>query len=204
MAISQIKTQSITPGSTITGNLLASNIIRSNNIVAGQITGNTLPSDVIRANNIVAGQILGNLIGTGAISSNHFSSGVTLNLANANTTVINVQNQLAVYGFAFQNVVTLTDATTVTMNLAQTNNFTVTLGGNRILANATNFNAGQSGFLVIRQDGTGSRTLSFGTGWRFPSNAAPSLTTTASAVDLLVYSSRDSGNLVAQLISNVT
>jgi len=194
MAISQIKTQSITPGSTITGNLLASNIIRSNNIVVGQITGNLIGT----------GAITGNLIGTGAISSNHFSTGITLNLANANTTIINVQNQLAVYGFAFQNIMTLTDLTTITMNLAQTNNFTVTLGGNRILANATNFNAGQSGFLVIRQDGTGSRTLAFGTGWRFPSNAAPSLTTTASAVDLLVYSSRDSGNLVAQLIPNVT
>ena len=194
MAISQIKTQSITPGSTITGNLLASNIIRSNNIVVGQITGNLIGT----------GAITGNLIGTGAISSNHFSTGVTLNLANANTTIINVQNQLAVYGFAFQNIMTLTDATTITMNLAQTNNFTVTLGGNRTLANATNFNAGQSGFLVIRQDGTGSRTLAYGTGWRFPSNAAPTLTTTASAVDLLVYSSRDSGNLVAQLIPNVT
>jgi hypothetical protein len=194
MAISQIKTQSITPGSTITGNLLASNIIRSNNIVVGQITGNLIGT----------GAITGNLIGTGAISSNHFSTGVTLNLANANTTIINVQNQLAVYGFAFQNIMTLTDLTTITMNLAQTNNFTVTLGGNRTLANATNFNAGQSGFLVIRQDGTGSRTLAYGTGWRFPSNAAPTLTTTASAVDLLVYSSRDSGNLVAQLISNVT
>jgi len=194
MAISQIKTQSITPGSTITGNLLASNIIRSNNIVVGQITGNLIGT----------GAITGNLIGTGAISSNHFSTGITLNLANANTTIINVQNQLAVYGFAFQNIMTLTDATTITMNLAQTNNFTVTLGGNRTLANATNFNAGQSGFLVIRQDGTGSRTLSFGLGWRFTSNAAPSLTTTASAVDLLVYSSRDSGNLVAQLIPNVT
>ena len=194
MAISQIKTQSITPGSTITGNLLASNIIRSNNIVVGQITGNLIGT----------GAITGNLIGTGAISSNHFSTGVTLNLANANTTIINVQNQLAVYGFAFQNIMTLTDATTITMNLAQTNNFTVTLGGNRTLANATNFNAGQSGFLVIRQDGTGSRTLAYGTGWRFPSNAAPTLTTTASAVDLLVYSSRDSGNLIAQLIPNVT
>jgi hypothetical protein len=128
----------------------------------------------------------------------------TVVMANANTTVINVQNQLAVYGFAFQNVVTLTDATTITVNLAQTNNFTVTLGGNRTMANATNITAGQSGFIVVRQDGTGSRTLSFGTGWRFPSNTAPTLTTTASAVDLLVYVARDSGNLVTQLVSSTT
>ena len=128
----------------------------------------------------------------------------TVVMANANTTVINVQNQLAVFGMAYQNIVTLTDATTITMNLAQTNNFTVTLGGNRTLANATNFVAGQSGFLVVRQDGTGSRTLSFGTGWRFPSNTAPTLTTTASAVDLIAFTARDSGNLVAQAILSVT
>ena len=128
----------------------------------------------------------------------------TVVMANANTTVINVQNQLAVFGFAYQNIVTLTDAATITPNLAQTNNFTVTLGGNRTMANATNITAGQSGFIVVRQDGTGSRTLSFGLGWRFPSNTAPTLTTTASAVDLLVYVARDSGNLVTQLVSSTT
>jgi len=204
MALSQIRTQSITSGSTITGNLIGATSISGNNITTNAIRANNIVAATITGNLIAVNQISGNLIGTGAISSNHFSSGVTLNLANANTTVVNVQNQLAVFGMAYQNIVTLTDATTITMNLAQTNNFTVTLGGNRALANATNFVSGQSGFLVIRQDGTGSRTLSFGTGWRFPSNSAPTLTTTASAVDLLVYSSRDSGNLVAQLITNVT
>ena len=204
MAISQIKNQSIASG-VITGNLIGSGAVNaSNTIQAGSITGNLISSNIIRSNNIVAGQITGNLIGAGAISSNHFSTSSTLNLANANTTVINIQNQLAVFGFAYQNIVTLTDATTITMNLAQTNNFTVTLGGNRTLANATNINAGQSGFLVVCQDGTGSRTLSFGTGWRFPSNTAPTLSTTASAVDLIVYVARDSGNLVAQAVLSTT
>ena len=111
---------------------------------------------------------------------------------------------LAVLGLAYQNVVTLTDATTITANLAQTNNFTVTLGGNRTLANATNITTGQSGFIIVRQDGTGSRTLSFGTGWRFTNNTAPTLTTTASAVDLIVYVARDSGNLIAQAVLSTT
>ena len=124
--------------------------------------------------------------------------------ANQTFTVANVTNQLAVFGMAYQNIITLTDASTITMNLAQTNNFTVTLGGSRTMANATNITAGQSGFVVVRQDGTGSRTLTFGTGWRFPGNTAPTLTTTASAVDLIVYTARDSGNLVAQSILNVT
>jgi hypothetical protein len=128
----------------------------------------------------------------------------TVTMANSQPVNINVSNQLAVFGFAYQNIVTLVDATTITANLAQTNNFVVTLGGNRTLANATNITAGQSGFIVVRQDGTGSRTLSFGTGWRFPSATAPTLTTTASAVDLIVYTARDSGNLVAQAILSIT
>jgi hypothetical protein len=137
-----------------------------------------------------------------ATSSPTFTGTVTI--ANSVTTVANVTNQLAVFGMAYQNIMTLTDATTITANLAQTNNFVVTLGGNRTLANATNITAGQSGFIVVRQDGTGSRTLSFGTGWRFPSATAPTLTTTASAVDLIVYTARDSGNLVAQAILSIT
>jgi hypothetical protein len=124
--------------------------------------------------------------------------------ANQTFTVANVTNQLEVYGRAFQNIITLTDASTITMNLAQTNNFSVTLGGNRILANVTNSTPGQSGFLVVRQDGTGSRTLSFGSGWRFPSNSAPTLTTTANAVDLIVYTATTTSNVIAQALLSVT
>jgi hypothetical protein len=128
----------------------------------------------------------------------------TVVMANANTTVINVQNELAVFGRAFQNIITLTDASTITLNLAQTNNFSVTLSNNRTLANVTNSTPGQSGFLVVRQDGTGSRTLSYGTGWRFPSNSAPTLTTTANAVDLIVFTATTTSNVIAQALLSVT
>jgi hypothetical protein len=90
------------------------------------------------------------------------------------------------------------------MNLAQTNNFSVTLGGNRTLANVANSTPGQSGFIVVRQDGTGSRTLSYGTGWRFPTNSAPTLTTTANAVDLIVYTATTTSNVIAQALLSVT
>jgi hypothetical protein len=125
-------------------------------------------------------------------------------MANANTTNINVQSQLAVYGKAFQNIITLADVSTITMNLAQTNNFSVTLGGNRTLANVANSTPGQSGFIVVRQDATGSRTLSFGTGWRFPTNSAPTLTTTANAVDLIAYTATTTSNVIAQALLSVT
>jgi hypothetical protein len=53
----------------------------------------------------------------------------------------------------------LTDAATITPNFATANNFSVTLGDNRTLANPTNQTAGQSGVIVITQDGTGGRVM---------------------------------------------
>ena len=84
------------------------------------------------------------------------------------------------------------------------NNFTLTLGGNRTLANPTNLTAGQSGVILVLQDGTGSRTLSFGSYWKFPGGTAPTLTTTASAVDLLVYFVESSSRILAILSANMS
>lgn len=84
-------------------------------------------------------------------------------------------------------ITTLTDATTITPDFAESNNFTVTLGGNRVFANPTNLVAGQSGSIFIVQDATGGRTLTFGTYWDFAGGVVPTLTTTANAVDRIDY-----------------
>ena len=55
------------------------------------------------------------------------------------------------------------------------------------MANPTNIVAGQSGVFIITQDGTGSRTLAYGSYYKFPGGTAPTLTTTASAVDVIAY-----------------
>lgn len=99
-------------------------------------------------------------------------------------------------------ITTLTSATTVTPDFAASNNFTLTLGHNITLANPSNLTAGQSGAIFLVQDSTGSRTASFGSYWDFPSGTAPTLTTTASAVDLLVYVVRSTTSIHAQLLSN--
>jgi len=98
----------------------------------------------------------------------------------------------------------LTDGTTITPDFALANNFSVTLGGNRTLANPSNLTAGQSGAIFITQDGTGSRTLAYGSSWDFSGGTAPTLTTTASAVDLLVYTVRTTTSIHAQLITNLS
>jgi hypothetical protein len=100
-------------------------------------------------------------------------------------------------------ITTLTDGATITADLATANNFSVTLGGNRTLANPSNQTAGQSGIIVITQDGTGGRTLAYGSNWKFPSGNAPTLTTTASAVDVLSYYVESASRITARLVNDV-
>ena len=97
----------------------------------------------------------------------------------------------------------LTDGATITANFALANNFSVTLGGNRTLANPSNQTAGQTGVITITQDGTGSRTLAYGSNWKFPAGAAPTLTTTANAVDVLAYYCESASRITARLITDV-
>jgi len=98
----------------------------------------------------------------------------------------------------------LTDGATITPDFSLANNFSVTLGGARTLANPTNLTAGASGAIFITQDGTGSRTLAYDTAWSFSGGTAPTLTTTAGAIDVLVYTVRTSTDIAATLITNIS
>ena len=98
----------------------------------------------------------------------------------------------------------LTDGATITADFAAANNFSVTLGGNRTLANPSNQTAGQSGCIWITQDGTGSRTLAYGSQWDFTGGTAPTLSTAAAAVDCLVYAVQSSTKITATLITNLS
>ena len=100
-------------------------------------------------------------------------------------------------------ITALTDGATITANFALSNNFSVTLGGNRTLANPSNLVAGQSGVIYITQDGTGSRTLAYGTNWDFAGGTVPTLSTAANAVDALVYAVRTSSSITSALIKDV-
>ena len=96
--------------------------------------------------------------------------------------------------------------TTKTLDFATANNFALTLANTSScqLANPSNLTAGQSGAIFIVQDSTGSRLLTYGSSWDFTGGTAPTLTTTASAVDLLVYVVRSTTSIHAQLITNLS
>ncbi len=91
---------------------------------------------------------------------------------------------------------TLADGATVTPDMDSSNNFRLTLGGNRTLANPINQVEGQSGVFVIRQDATGSRTLTFGSNFKFPGGIAPTLSTSADAMDVVMYEVESVGNII--------
>jgi hypothetical protein len=90
-------------------------------------------------------------------------------------------------------------ASTVTLNLNSGINFGTTLTGNITIANPTNQKPGQSGSYVLTQDATGSRIVTFGSNFKFVGGVAPTLSTTANAVDVLFYYVRSSGVIVASL-----
>ena len=99
-------------------------------------------------------------------------------------------------------ITTLTDGATVTPDMADSNNFTLTLGGNRTLANPSNLTAGQSGSIFLVQDGTGSRTLAYGSQYDFIGGTAPTLSTAANAVDRIDYVVRTTGSIHCVFTAN--
>lgn len=113
--------------------------------------------------------------------------------------------KLQLTGSASATINTLVDGATITPNFSSNNNFTVTLNGNRTLANPTGAVAGQAGIIFVRQ-GIGSNTLAFGNTYKFTDNTAPTLSTANGAVDAIVFFVRQTSpttNIACQTILNV-
>lgn len=110
------------------------------------------------------------------------------------------QNFTAGQGVTF---VPLTDAANIATDAALSNYFRVTLGGNRTLSNPTNPRDGQTIEWHIRQDGTGSRTLAYGSAFRWPDDAAPTLSTGVNRLDVIVATYRsDLARWFASIVQN--
>jgi hypothetical protein len=106
----------------------------------------------------------------------------TLAQSQVTNLVTDLAAKMALAAFA-----TLTDGSTVTWATAGVGlpNATVTLGGNRTLS-ITGATSGQSGTLIVTQDGTGSRTLTLPSGSKVEGGAL-ALSTAAGAIDVLAY-----------------
>ena len=128
----------------------------------------------------------------------------TITLPDATTTVAGLAVAQAFTKGQAGTPVALTDASSVAIDLSLANNFTLTLAGNRTLAAPSNVTAGQSGVIVVTQDGTGSRTLAYNSIYKFAGGTAPTLTTTASAVDVLAYYVESSTRITVTSLLNVS
>ena len=80
-----------------------------------------------------------------------------------------------------------TTSGTVTLDFDAYQNHFLTINGNITLANPSTENIGQAGVIALKQDGTGSRTLSLGTDWETVQGAGYTLTTTGGATDIIPY-----------------
>ena len=132
----------------------------------------------------------------------------TAKILNGNVTAAKVDTgEVAVLGTAQQYTRThnfflntpLTDNTTIAWDLPTNQVAIVTLGGNRAMGNPGNIVAGAVYILIVKQDATGGRTLSFpfgtsnagDTGYRFAgatsASEAPTLSTGANKIDILTF-----------------
>ena len=95
---------------------------------------------------------------------------------------------------------TITAATSssgITLDLGASVHHSVTLAHNTTFADPSNEVAGQSGSIIITQDGTGSRTAAWNSAWKWTGGTAPTLSTAASAVDRIDYLVVAAGNIHA-------
>ena len=131
----------------------------------------------------------------------YLRTSVTVNTTLLGTkTVRDGQFVISTSARAVNPITTLTDAASIAVDFLTGNNFMVTLTDNRTLAAPSNATAGQTGLIYIAQDGTGNRTLGYNTVYKFVSGSVPVLTTTANAMDMLVYSARSATTIDAVML----
>ena len=143
---------------------------------AGQVNGTTLA---------IAGTAI---TSTGA--ELNYSDLATLGTTAASKVFTADANNLTTVSGAVANVEdTLTDGATITWDVIDSPVAKVTLAGNRTLSapSGTTPIAGQFISLLIIQDGTGSRSITWNAAYEFAADTAPTLTATASLGDLFTF-----------------
>ncbi len=152
----------------------------------------TLDTGVVGSNELAAEAITGQTSATIASGDSIIFSDVSDSDNLKKTTVqgiVDVNKSLANEYSKAQNfnATTLTDDTTIAWNLESNQVASVTLKGNRTLGAPTNQVDGATYILIVKQDATGSRTLAYNSAYKFADGEAPTLTTTAKAVDVLTF-----------------
>ena len=189
-------------------------IVGDNSVSSNALANNAVTTGKILDGTIVAGD-LSNLAVTDAklatgIDAVKLADGTVTNaeLQYINSLTSNAQTQINAKGDASLGTVqtftagqrgevtALTSALQITINLADSNNYSVTLDHNATFENPTNAVAGQSGSIFITQGSTGG-TGSWAANWDWAGGTAPTLTATTAAVDRIDYVVRSATSIQA-------
>ena len=122
----------------------------------------------------------GSTSGITALTWNNSSGALTLNPTSF------VMSATTTYDRSHHASTVLSDGATINWDANDGRIAIITLGGNRTMNLPTNLKVGTY-ILYVIQDGTGSRTLSWHSSYKFPAGVAPVLTTTAYAIDICSF-----------------
>lgn len=128
-------------------------------------------------------------------AASNVAANVTFTNTNSDTTATNVQTALQDVFSGRQYVVTANSGTAYALNQlsGKNHNFKITLTGNCTFT-ITNPTANVNGFvLFLKQDATGSRTVTWPASVDWSGGTAPTLTGTANSVDVFVFITPDGG-----------
>ena len=147
-------------------------------------------TDTLTNKTLTAPKINEDVVVTSTATELNYSDLATLGTTAASKVFTADANNLTKVSGAVLNIEdTLTDGSTIAWNVINSPVAKVQLGGNRTLSapSGTTPASGQFVSLLIIQDGTGSRSLTFNAVYEFTGDVAPVLTTTASKGDLFVF-----------------
>ena len=97
-----------------------------------------------------------------------------------------LNSSLKITGQAYTELHTEASAATITPDWNNGNVYTTELtNASTTFADPTNIKPGATYIIILKQDGTGSRTVSWGTKYKFPGGTAPTLTTGANKADVI-------------------
>jgi len=139
----------------------------------------------------------------GTITGTVSAQSVYVSALGANTSAT-LGKRIRMDGAAVADIVSLTDAASITIDFNAGQNFAVQLTDDRTLENPTNCVPGQTGSIFVIQNGDGGKSLSFGANYKFPGGTAPTLSTGASACDRIDYITFTSSNVHAVATLNVS
>ena len=185
---------------------IATNVaaITSINTILGDGSNFATSAELATVSSALATSIANHLpLAGGTITGTVSAQSVYVSALGANTSAT-LGKRIRMDGAAVADIVSLTDGTSIAINFNDGQNFAVQLTDNRTLENPTNCVPGQTGSIFVIQDGTGSRTLSFGANYKFPGGTAPTLSTGASACDRIDYITFTSSNVHAVATLNVS